>query len=126
MFTTGSKLLLGATTLSFIGAVIYGWQSGGPLGTIGLVSVTIVFAFLTGINFWVRDSNVSALDPAAVASAPATHQPVGRSVWPLVGGLGVATVPVGLVVGKTVVWIAVVVIMIATVEWMVQGWSEGA
>jgi hypothetical protein len=127
MFTTGSKLFLGGTVLSLIGTIIYGWSaSGGPLGTIGLVAVTIAFAFLAGINFWVRDSNVSAMDEGAVETAPAAHQPPPRSVWPLIGGAGAALIPVGLVAGKAITWIAVIVIMIATVEWMVQAWSEGA
>ncbi|MCU1395750.1 MAG: hypothetical protein JWM34_4178 [Ilumatobacteraceae bacterium] len=127
MFTTGSKLFLGGTVLSLAGTLIYGaTQNGGPLGVIGLVSVTLAFAFLTGINFWVRDSNVSAMDSAAVESAAAGHAPPARSMWPLIGGLGAAVVPVGLVAGKAIVWLAVIVMMIATVEWMVQAWSEGA
>ena len=127
MFTTGSKLFIGATALSFFGTIAYAaTQDGGPLGTLGLVSVTIVFAFLTGINFWVRDSNVSAMDTAAIESSPAAHAAPARSMWPLIGGLGIAIVPVGLVVGKAITWLAVIVMMIAMVEWMVQSWSEGA
>jgi len=127
MFTTGSKLFLGATVLSLAGTLIYGAsQDGGPLGTLGLFTVTVVFAFLTGINFWVRDSNVSTMDNDAVESAPAAHAPPAPSMWPLIGGAGVALVPVGLIAGKTVVWMAVIVILIATIEWMVQSWSESA
>jgi hypothetical protein len=127
MFTTGSKLFIGATALSFIGTIVYGGiQDGGPVGTLGLVTVTIVFAFLTGINFWVRDSNVSAMDPAGVEASPAAHAPPSRSMWPLIAGAGVAVVPVGLVVGKAITWLAVILVMIAVVEWMVQAWSEGA
>jgi hypothetical protein len=43
-----------------------------------------------------------------------------------VGALGAALVPVGLVVGRAITWMAVIVMIIATVEWMVQGWSERA
>ena len=126
MFTTGSKLFLGATLLSLAGTLIYGANAGGPVGTIGLVTVTIVFAFLTGINFWVRDSNVSSMDTAGIDTCPAAYGAPGRSMWPVVAGAGVALVPVGLVVGKAITWMAVIILLIATVEWMVQGWSEGA
>jgi len=127
MFTTGSKLFLGATVLSLAGTLIYGAsQDGGPVGTLGLFTVTVVFAFLTGINFYVRDSNVSAMDTDGIESSPAAHVAPARSMWPLIGGAGVALVPVGLIAGKAIVWVAVIVIMVATVEWMVQSWSEGA
>ena len=126
MFTTGSKLFLGATVLSLAGTLIYAANSGGPVGTIGLVTVTIVFAFLSGINFWVRDSNVSSMDTAGIESSAAAHAAPARSMWPLVAGAGTALVPVGLVVGKAITWMAVIILLIATVEWMVQGWSEGA
>ena len=127
MFTTGSKLFLGATVLSLAGTIIYGAsQDGGPVGTLGLFTVTVVFAFLAGINFYVRDSNVSAMDTDGIESSPAAHVAPARSMWPLIGGAGVALVPVGLVAGKAIVWIAVIIVLIATVEWMVQSWSEGA
>jgi hypothetical protein len=47
-------------------------------------------------------------------------------MWPLVAGAGTALVPVGRVAGKAITWMAVIIQLIATVEWMVQGWSEGA
>lgn len=127
MFTTGSKLFIGGTVLALTGTLVYGIsQNGGALGTIGMVAATIVFAFLMGINFWVRDSNVSSMDTAGIEACPAAHEPAGRSIWPLVGGLGAALVPVGLVVGKAITWMAVVILLIATVEWMAQSWSERA
>jgi hypothetical protein len=127
MFTTGSKLFLGATGLSFVGTIVYGViQNGGPVGTIGLISATLVLAFLTGINFWVRDSNVSSMDTSGIESTPAAHFSPTQSMWPLVGAIGAALLPVGLIAGKAVTWLAIIVLLIATVEWMVQSWSEGA
>ena len=44
MFTTGSKLLIGATTLSVAGAVVYANCTDGPegfMGTIGLIFAAI-------------------------------------------------------------------------------------
>ncbi|CAB4870014.1 unannotated protein [freshwater metagenome] len=127
MFTTGSKLFIGATTLAVVGALIFGiTQSDSKLGTIGLVSAAIALVFLMGINFWVRDSNVSPTDTAALTTAPASHEAPPRSMWPMVAALGVALIPVGLVVGRAITWMAVIVILVATVEWMVQSWSERA
>ena len=127
MFTTGSKLFLGGSTLALTGTLIYAIsQDNSTLGTLGLIAATIVFVGLTAFNFWVRDSNVSAMDTAGIeSSSAATKTPTG-SLWPLVGGLGAALVPVGLIVGRAITWIAVIVIFIAAMEWMVQSWSERA
>ncbi len=127
MFTTGSKLFIGASTLAIAGTLIFGIsQSGSPLGTLGLVSAAIAFVFLMGINFWVRDSNVSSMDTAGIETCPASRPSPPRSMWPLIGGLGVALLPVGLVAGFAITWIAVIVIMVTVVEWMVLSWSERA
>ncbi len=127
MFTTGSKLFIGGTVLAAAGALIYGiTQTDSILGVIGLVSAAAALAFLMGINFWVRDSNVSATDTAALTTAAAAHATPPRSLWPMVGALGAALIPVGLIVGRAITWAAIIVILIATVEWMVQSWSERA
>ena len=126
MFTTGSKLFIGASTLAIAGTLIYGVANGGALGTLGLVSAAIAFVFLAGINFWVRDSNVSSMDTAGIETCAASHRSPSRSMWPLVAGLGAALVPVGLVVGSAITWMAAIVLMVTTVEWMVQSWSERA
>ncbi|MEO6126011.1 MAG: hypothetical protein ABIR32_20115 [Ilumatobacteraceae bacterium] len=126
MFTTGSKLLLGATVLSVFGTIVYGMAIGGPLGTLGLVAVSIAFAFLAGINLWVRDSNVSAMDTAGIETCAAANEPASASMWPVVAGFGAALVPVGLVAGFAITWMAVIVLLVVAVEWMVLSWSERA
>ena len=129
MFTTGSKLFLGGTVLSFVGALLFGMSNGGPtgmLGTIGLVSVGVVFAFLAGINIYVRDCNVPPMDEAAVAQSAAGRGPVGRSLWPLVSAVSVAGLAVGAVSKPVVFKVAVVVLIAAIVEWMVETWAQRA
>lgn len=126
MFTTGSKLLLGATVLSVFGTIVYGIAAGGALGTLGLVSVSIAFAFLACINLWVRDSNVSAMDTAGIETCTAASEPTATSMWPVIAGLGAALLPVGLVAGFAITWMAIIILLIATVEWMVLSWSERA
>ncbi len=127
MFTTGSKLFIGASVVALASAIIYGTtQDNSTVGIIGLVSATLALVFLVGINLWVRDSNVAADNSAAVATAAATNTTPPGSMWPLVAGLGAALLPVGLVVGRAITWMAVIVLIVSTVEWMVQSWSERA
>ncbi|MEN9645967.1 MAG: hypothetical protein RL238_2636 [Actinomycetota bacterium] len=129
MFTTGSKLFVGATVLSTVGAIVFGASVGGPtglLGTIGLISVAIAFGFLAGINFFTRDGNVSAMEPAAELNSAAAQPPVGRSMWPLVTAVGVGGMAIGAVSKPVVFKVSVILVLAAAVEWMIQGWSERA
>jgi len=130
MFTTGSKLFLGATTLSIVATVVYAVLKGGDTGwtaTVGLISLSTVLVFLTTLNFYVRDNNVSAMQPEdALANAPAALEPPGTSMWPAVAGLGAGLLVVGLVTEPIVFKAGLVVLLAVLVEWMVQGWSERA
>jgi hypothetical protein len=127
MFTTGSKLFLGATVLSIAGAIAFGASVGGAdgiLGTIGLITVATVFAFLTGINFFTRDGNLSATEPDVERNAAAAQAQVGRSMWPLAAALGLGGLVVGSVSKPVVFKVSLIVLLAAAVEWMVQGFSE--
>src|SRR3954451_20914452 len=105
MFTTGSKLFVGATSLALIGTLVYGiTQEDSTLGVIGLIATTVGLAFLSGINFWGRDCHVSPMDTTAIDTCSAAQRAPSRSMWPLVGALGAAVVPVGLIVGRPIVW----------------------
>ena len=129
MFTTGSKLFFGATALSVAGAIVFAVTTGGPtglLGTIGLVSLACVFGFLGGINYFNRDGNVSAMQRGAQYTAAAAQPPVGSSMWPLVASVGLGGLIVGAVSKPVVFKVSVVIVIVATMEWMVQGWSERA
>lgn len=129
MFTTGSKLFLGATTLSIVATIVYAVSTGGDTGwtaTVGLITLSTVLVFLTGVNFYVRDNNVSAAQPDALANAPAAQDPPATSMWPAVAALGGALLVIGLVSEPIVFKAGVVVMLAVLVEWMVQGWSERA
>lgn len=129
MFTTGSKLFIGATTVALAGAIVFGVFMGGDTGrtaTIGLISCAIALAFLMGINFYVRDSNVGSLQSDATVSSSAALPAPGASMWPAIGAVGLGLIVLGLVTEPVVFKGGIVVVLAATVEWMVQGWSERA
>lgn len=129
MFTTGSKMFLGATMLSVVAAVVFAASTGGSFGwlsTIGLVTVAIVFAFLAGINLFIRDGNTPSMQEDIEHTSAAAQRPVRSSMWPLVAAVGVGGLIVGAVSRPVVFKVAVVVLLAAIVEWMVQGWSERA
>jgi hypothetical protein len=129
MFTTGSKLFLGATALSIAAAVIYGNAKAGAagwLGVLGLLSAALAFGLLFGVNWYTKDGNVSAMSETATAEAPAARRPAERSVWPALAAIGVGTVAVGAVSKPIVFKAGVVLLLAAAIEWVVRSWSERA
>ncbi len=129
MFTTGSKMFLGATALSVVGAIVFAASEGGAvglMGTVGLVTAVVIFAFLAGINLFTRDGNTSSMQQGVEFTSSAAQPPVGRSMWPIGAALGVGGLVVGAVSHPVVFKVSVVVLLAAIVEWMVQAWSERA
>jgi len=129
MFTTGSKLFLGATVLCLVATVAYGITRGGDVGwtaSVGLLTATVALAFLTGVNFFTRDGNVSAAQQEAAPLAGAAQPAPGRSMWPAVAALGLGLLVVGLITEPVVFKAGIVVLIAVILEWMVQVWSERA
>jgi hypothetical protein len=126
MFTTGSKLLIGAAVAAIVAAVLYGVTQEGVLGTIGLVSAAVALAFLAGVNVYVRDATVRPDDAVAVATSAAAQPAPGLSLWPLVAVLGAALVTVGLVSYPAFTILGIAVLVAAFAEWTVQAWAERA
>ncbi len=126
MFTTGSKLLLGATVMAIVAAVAYGVTQDGTMGTIGLVSAAVALGLLAGVDIAVRDSNVPASDERAVATSPAARPVPGRSVWPLALAFGAVALTVGLVTYQAVFVIGLLLILAAGLEWTLHAWAERA
>ena len=93
MFTTGSKLFFGASALALASAVAYAIATDGALssaGTLGLLTVAVVFAFLGGVNYANRDGNVSSMDDTAPDTCAAAQRPGVGSAWPAAAALGSA------------------------------------
>jgi len=121
MFTTGSKLFLGATTFAVLAAVVMGAANAGPLGwtsTIGLAAAAVALAGLSGIVLWFRDHNV---DPAAGDGArvvEAAEPPLRRSFVPVGGALGVGVVLAGLATRPAVFKAGVLLLVAVAAEWI--------
>jgi hypothetical protein len=129
MFSTGSKLFLGATTLALIAAAVFGIFTGGDTywtAMIGLVSAAVALVFLTTINFLVRDSNVGSMQPDATTSSAAARETPGNSMWPAVSSLALALLVVGIITEPIVFKAGIVLLFAVLVEWLVQAWSERA
>lgn len=126
MFTTGSKLLIGSAVVATVAAIAYGVLEGGALGTVGLISAATALAVLAGLNVFVRDANVSALDEASFRSSAAAQATAQPSLWPLLVGVGATVMTFGLVSTAAFFIVGLVLVCAGAFEWMVQGWSERA
>jgi len=126
MFTTGSKLLIGSAAASAVFAVVYGVAQGGALGTIGLISAAVALAGLAGLNAYVSDSNVSAMDHESFESSAAAQATARPSLWPLLVAIGATSVTLGLVTTSAFFVVGLIIVIAGAIEWLVQGWSERA
>jgi hypothetical protein len=126
MLPTGSKLLVGGAVAATIAAIVYGITRGGSLGTVGLIFAALSLAFLAGVVVYIRDADVSAMDTAAFEESAAAAAPPGNSIWPAVSALGGVLLVVGLVTYPPIFIFGLVALLAATVDWMVQAYSERA
>ena len=127
MFTTGSKILIGSSVVAAIAAIAYNvTQTNAMQATVGLVTAALALSFLAGVNVWARDSNISSMDAHAVATAEATQEAPGASVWPLVFAFGLTTVLFGLVTQQSIFTIGVVIALAGGAQWTVQAWADRA
>ena len=121
MFSTGFKYFLGVTVLS-VAALI---MSLFVLDQVAIAGVAIsmlivVSALLAGIAVVTRDGQTTTATPDA------SKELVTQSMWPLVSGVGVVLLAVGLVTSSLVFFAGLIVLLAALAEWMVQSWSERA
>jgi hypothetical protein len=126
MIPAGSRFLFGAAVLATVGAVLYGITQEGSLGTVGLISAALALFLLAGVNLYTRDADVSSMDPAAALESAAASRAPGSSMWPLVGAVGAVLLVVGLVTYPVIFIFGLAALLAATVEWMIQAWSERA
>jgi hypothetical protein len=126
MFTTGSKLLIGAAVVATVSAIAYGVTQEGVMGTIGLTSAAIVLWFLAVLNLFLRDNNVWADEIASIDATAAASRPPANSIWPMVFAFGAAVVAVGFVTTQEVFVLGVVVLLVGGAEWTAEAWAARA
>jgi hypothetical protein len=133
MFTTGSKLSFGAAGAFLVAAVVYMITSktGGEFaGFWTLMSAFGALAFLGFLLIGVRDANPNQAAREAWLQAETGGGPVAPrvspSAWPVIAALGVMTTALGLVLDSRVFVLGLALVVAATIEWAVQGWSDRA
>ncbi len=126
MFTTGSKLLIGAAVLATLSAIAYGVTQDGIMGTVGLASAALALSFLAGLNLFTRDNNYWADEIASIEDAPAAVRPPANSVWPFAFAFGAAVLAVGLVTYQAVFVIGIVLLLVSGAEWTAEAWAQRA
>jgi hypothetical protein len=126
MFTTGSKLLIGAAVLATLSAIAYGVTQDGIMGTVGLASAALALSFLAGLNLFTRDNNYWADEIASIEDAPAAVRPPANSVWPFAFAFGAAVLVVGLVTYQAVFVIGIVLLLVSGAEWTAEAWAQRA
>ena len=119
MFKVGSKLFLGLTgfaALTLVAYVIFVERLA-----LGGVAISIVFAALVGLT-----AAVLLVNEGDDEAQPRDVALLRASMWPLVTVCGLVLFVLGLVVAQVYFVFAIVVVLAALAEWMVQAWSESA
>ena len=130
MVTTGSKfffavtaILGGILSLELVirllspGTYIFGLDT---MQSIVMASAMLACAFLGGLLVAFRDSEAPA--EATVAAMP--H--VSSSVWPVVSGIAITLMALGLVTDKRIFGVGFAVLLASSFEWMIAGWADKA
>ena len=142
MITTGSKFFYALAGLLVVGAVVYGYTTGGgevgPLslgykGAVGdLVGYSILMgaaaaaAFLGFTTTAFRDADPEAGAALLGTDAPPAPATAGPSYWPVVGAFGVTLVLVGVVLNNVFFVAGLIALGAVAIEWTIQAWSERA
>jgi hypothetical protein len=143
MIPTGLKLYIGIAMTAVTAALIGGYTSGGdvvgPLsaGYKGGVGDQVSYTVLVGVAFVAiivgslltifRDADAEAVaESMGTSVVPVGQRPVAASIWPIVAGLGVAFVSVGMAVNATVTGVGIVILTIVAFEWTMTAWADRA
>ena len=143
LIPTGLKLYLGIAFAAAGAAIVGGYTSGGtvtgPLsagykGGIGdhvsysvLLGVAFVSPVVGGMLTYFRDVDAEEIAKfMGTDAAPIGQRPVEASIWPVVAGLGVGFVMVGMAVSAAVTGIGFVILAIVGFEWTMTAWADRA
>ncbi len=143
MIPTGLKLYIGIALAAATAAIIGGYTSGGsvvgPLsaGYKGGVGDHVSYVVLAGVGFaslivgglltYYRDADAEAVAQSmGTTVAPIGQRPVAASVWPIVAGIGVGFVMVGMAVSAFVTGVGFVILSVVAFEWTMSAWADRA
>ena len=142
MFTTGFKFFFGLATALVVGAVVYGYATGGehvgPLtwgwkggvgehvGYVLLMSTGVVAATLASVIVFFRDADPSAQAHYLGVDEIVPTAEVTGSVWPVVGAFGAAIGLLGLVLTPVLFVAGIVIVALVALEWMMDAWADRA
>ncbi len=143
MIPTGLKLYAGIAVAALTAAAIGGYTSGGTVvgpisagykGGIGdyvsyvvLVGVAFVSIIVGGLLTVFRDADATAVAASmGRAVAPVGQRPVAASIWPMVAGIGVTFLAVGIAVNAAITGVGLVVLAIVAFEWTMTAWADRA
>ncbi len=143
MIPTGLKLYAGIAVAALAAAALGGWTSGGSFvgpisagykGGIGdyvsyvvLVGVAFVSIIVGGLLTVFRDADATAVAASmGLAQAPVGQRPVAASIWPIVAGIGVSFLAVGIAVNAAITGVGFVILAIVAFEWTMTAWADRA
>jgi hypothetical protein len=143
MIPTGFKLYVGIAVAALTAAVVGGYTSGGdgigPLsaGYKGGVGDHVSYAILLGVAFVAiivgalltifHDADAEAVaEEMGTETAPVGQRPVAASIWPIIAGIGVGFITVGLAISATITGVGFVILTIVAFEWTMTAWADRA
>ena len=123
MFSSGSKYLIGISTLSLVAAVVYAFTvNPSDLGAIAILGLMVSAGFIAGIGLHNNSGDAATVDEAVTAAA---HTP-RDSAWPMVFALGAALVLLGLATVPVVFLLGIVAMLAGGSEWLIGNWADRA
>ena len=128
MIPTGSKLWFGVAAFALVAAAAYFLASNGEeYGAMVLLSL-VVAAFTLGLLLsFIRDGDLSPRGAGDAEAVPAQATgPQLAAAWPVLAAVGVGLTVVGLAAGGLLLYLGLLLVAAAGIEWMVQAWAERA
>jgi hypothetical protein len=122
--STGAKLWLAITALALGATVVYAVASDGEwFGSVVLGTVVVGAALLAAVSLVTGDGDIQVGAPDPV---PAVARRTAPAPWPPLVAFGAGALLIGLAGGTALFWAGLLVLFLAAVEWLIQGWAERA
>ena len=136
MIPTGSKLWFGVAGFALVATVAYFIASNGEeYGSMVLLSLVLAAFTLGLLSSLIADGDLrdqrgrEGGGDGQAALADASGGSVGAQLaaaWPVMAAVGVGVAVVGLATGGLLLYLGLLLVVAAGIEWMVQAWAERA